>query len=346
MVTPTLASVRNGRSGCRHCGKRRAAESHKIAEADAIQQMMKLNATPLDPYPGSHYPWKCRCDICGAVNTPRLRDARRWKSACKSCGYRRTAKKIMISEATAIELMKAAGATPIDPYPGSMRKWKCSCDRCGKTVSPLLNSIQKGQGPCSYCAVEVGAETRRLPAVEAIKTMQEIGEATPLEPYPGSMRIWRCRCNKCGNEITPRLAQVRNRNGHACKFCAEYGFDRKAPAVLYVVEHPQFESLKVGVMNESSSRLKHFARSGWMVVDTYSIASGAVAEEIEDRIFAKLKSAGIDRGFVPSELMPYSGHSETIAMGDISKKDLRTPVRGEVSCSIELRSESSEDVRD
>lgn len=341
IVTPTLASVRNGRRGCRQCGLKRGAAARRLDENDAIHQMLVLDVTPIEPYPGSHYPWKCRCNVCGTVSTPRLRDARKWRSACKTCGYARGRQKNMLSEADAEAMMTAAGVTPLEAYPGSMRKWKCRCNRCGKVVSPLLNSIQSGQGACNFCALKQGALTRRIPATEAILSMQEIGNATPLEPYPGSMRKWRCQCNQCGNEITPTLANVRNRSGHACKFCAEYGLDRNAPAVVYLVEHSKLQSLKVGVMNETSRRLKHFARSGWVVVKTYSVPSGKMAEEIEERVFKKLESAGISRGFVPKELMPYSGHSETLAMSDISTNDLQRTVDREVSRGLPLKPRST-----
>ena len=59
---------------------------------------------------------------------------------------------------------------------------------------------------------------RRLTDDEAATIAKEAG-LVPLEPYPGAIKSWRCRCEACGNEISPSLNNVRRR-GRSCGFCS------------------------------------------------------------------------------------------------------------------------------
>lgn len=40
----------------------------------------------------------------------------------------------------------------------------------------------------------------------------------PLEDYPGAGVNWKCRCLKCGNEVSPRLSSIKR--GGGCVYCA------------------------------------------------------------------------------------------------------------------------------
>ncbi|MFE2090720.1 hypothetical protein [Streptomyces sp. NPDC059460] len=56
----------------------------------------------------------------------------------------------------------------------------------------------------------------------AVADMRRLGNAEPLEPYPGGARKpWKCRClnERCGRTIYPNRNNVMNGQG-ACKYCA------------------------------------------------------------------------------------------------------------------------------
>ena len=59
--------------------------------------------------------------------------------------------------------------------------------------------------------------SHKLSHEQASQEMQNAG-LTPLEPYPGNKLKWLCRCNSCGDEVTPSLGSVRT-NGGGCKRC-------------------------------------------------------------------------------------------------------------------------------
>lgn len=113
--------------------------------------------------------------------------------------------------------MHAAGMNPIDPYPGALKPWRCTCQSCGREVTPRYAMIQQGHGGCGYCA------GKRVDAVEAEHRMREKG-VEPLVPYPGSSIPWSCACLVCGREVTPMYSSILSGQS-ACKFCARRAVD-------------------------------------------------------------------------------------------------------------------------
>jgi hypothetical protein len=59
-----------------------------------------------------------------------------------------------------------------------------------------------------------------IPNALAIADMRMLGNAEPLEDYPGKARArWKCRCNRCNRVIYPNRNNVMNGQG-ACLYCA------------------------------------------------------------------------------------------------------------------------------
>ena len=79
-VTPTLASIRNGRGGCIHCARNALVDSDV-----AVAEMIAAGVEPLEPYINSVSPWLCRCITCGREVTPRLGNIRSGSGGCKYC---------------------------------------------------------------------------------------------------------------------------------------------------------------------------------------------------------------------------------------------------------------------
>ena len=114
--------------------------------------------------------------------------------------------------------MRAAGAEPLEPYPGNAHApWRCRCLRCGAEVTPRVAKIRHGRGPCLACGNREAGERRQAAHVEiAEATMRALG-LEPVEPYPGALTPWRCRCVTCGREVTPRYANAQGLTG--CAYC-------------------------------------------------------------------------------------------------------------------------------
>jgi hypothetical protein len=74
--SPALHSVRRG-TGCRFCARRLAAD-------EAVTTMRAACFEPLEPYPGSKKPWRCRCTTCGNESSPHLSSVSKG-SRCRYC---------------------------------------------------------------------------------------------------------------------------------------------------------------------------------------------------------------------------------------------------------------------
>lgn len=195
----------------------------RLDDDTAGKIMCEGGAKPLEPYPGSSAPWRCRCQTCGREITPRLDNVRQGRGACAFCAG------LAVDPAEAVEVMRARGLDPLGPYPGAKRPWRCRCLRCGRYVEPRYATVVKGAG-CRYCGNERTAKALSLDAEQARQVMLHAG-VEPAEPYPGAVKPWRCRCASCGREVSPRYTDVRH--GQAgCKWCG-----RKAAGVKRRIDH-------------------------------------------------------------------------------------------------------------
>ena len=123
----------------------------------------------------------------------------------------------------AMEILRAAGAEPLEPYPGVLKPWRSRCNRCQREVSPKLTSIKQGGGACRFCG------SRRLQDANAEAVMRRAG-LVPLEPYPGSKSLWLCECRKCGSRFSTRYERVRR--NRPCKVCTQAEIARQAELVM------------------------------------------------------------------------------------------------------------------
>jgi hypothetical protein len=162
----------------------------------AFFQMVEAGAVPLETYPGTHKPWRCVCLGCGEIVTPRLNHIRKGEGPCGPCGNRRRSERELAeAEPQAIADMKAAGATPVESFPGTHKPWRCQCDECGEIVTPRLTNIRRGQGPCRPCGEK--AHAGRVHVARDIAAQIEPGAEEPGDkrsPWtPGVLYLLRLR---------------------------------------------------------------------------------------------------------------------------------------------------------
>lgn len=148
---PRLFSIRRGQGGCVRCGIASSAAVRRRPENLAIAEMRAAGLEPLDPYKASDEPWRCRCNVCGAIGAPRLVSIRNGNGGCNACGRILAALSCRVPEEQAIAEMRAKDLEPLDPYPGAHAPWRCRCT-CGTIGSPRLVAIRAGQGGCRSCA--------------------------------------------------------------------------------------------------------------------------------------------------------------------------------------------------
>lgn len=60
-----------------------------------------------------------------------------------------------LTDEETVPVMKAAGLTPLEPYPGNGgRPWSCLCGERGSEVTPSYESIKRGRGGCKLCGIQ------------------------------------------------------------------------------------------------------------------------------------------------------------------------------------------------
>ena len=147
-VTPRYDNVRRTGGGCWPCAQ---AARRRVPEAKAVAAMKAAGLIPLEPYPGSHLQWRCRCIECGRVSGPRYKTLVSQGSACKPCAIERRGRTGRIDETLAVEVMRTAGVEPLASYPGAGRPWPCRCMQCDEQVAPSYNSVRMGHAGCWRC---------------------------------------------------------------------------------------------------------------------------------------------------------------------------------------------------
>ena len=361
-VTPTYSSVRGRGSGCSYCGAQRSALAQRAAPEFAVEVMRAAGLEPLEPYANARTPWRCRCMTCEREVTPAYGAVRSKQGGCAYCGGTR------VDPDEAVEVMRAAGLEPLEPYANARVPWRCRCASCEREVTPMYDSVQSGQGGCGYCA------GKRVDPDEAVEVMRAAG-LEPLEPYPGTNVAWQCRCTTCEREVTPRYSSVRGRDAGCiycagrrvdpddavaamvaagleplepypgsgvpwrcrcascerevtpmyesvqrgqggCRFCTAWGIDYTAPGIVYLMHHPEFFCLKIGVSTTASRtvRVDTHAKTGWNVVQTWDTPTGDDAERIEQQVLAWWRNElGAPIALTKAE-MPTGGWSETAAL--------------------------------
>jgi hypothetical protein len=322
-VAPTYASITQGQGGCRPCAQERLGQLFRIPDDEAQQVMADAGFLPLTPYPGrSHQPWKSRCTTCERSSSPTLSNVKNGARCIYCQGKKLDPKEV-------IEFMRRAGLEPMVPYPGrNSADWLCRHIACGREVTTRYSLVRGGNSGCVYCN---GA---RIHEDDAAEYMRQRG-LEPVEPYPGSSRPWRCVHAACGQEVTPTYANVAGGSG-GCKFCSDSSFDYGAPGLVYLLRHPDFFALKIGISTLSARtlRVREHQRYGWELVKLWETESGLDAELIEQAVLGWWRN---EKGVPPAverAMMPSGGHTETASMIHVDTEETIARVQAMVGCLV------------
>lgn len=326
---PRLSAVGPGRQGpCKPCGRLRANAKTRTDPAVAATVMRSAGFEPVEDYPGSVAPWRCRCLICrnDVVTTY---SAVKNGARCRFCAATAPNPVLVRRAEAAVSEMRAAGLEPLVDYPGAKKPWRCRCLICGIIGTPRLGGIRAGQGGCRQCGQRKAAEAARSRMLDPESAASEMRAAglEPLELYPGSDKRWLCECGGCGRQVHARLTGVRT--GKGCRFCASHGIDLTGPAMLYLIKHEAWGALKIGIgaCTGYNSRLLQHERTGWTLVRSREFVTGAAAQDAEQAVLDRLRHLGL-APYLNATTMP-NGFTETCDAGRISTDELWAMVDNE-----------------
>jgi recombinational DNA repair protein (RecF pathway) len=269
-VRPSYANIKKGHQACNYCAHERRASSNMNDPGEAKEIAFDAGLTPLEPYPGGGKPWFCLCNKCGKEVTPRLDNIKSGQGACKWCAGQ------VVTPEEAEQVMLQAGVTPLEPYPNSQRPWKCRCNTCEREIFPRFSHVKRRtNGPCAFCA------GKKISPEDAEAEMRTAG-LTPLEPYASAKNPWKCRCETCKQTVYPTQDSIHQGKG-GCRHCTPRGFHAEEPGKLYLVEHKEFQTLKIGITNTNikTDRLAQHRKHGWVVRQSWQFEDGKQAQKIE-----------------------------------------------------------------
>jgi hypothetical protein len=161
---------------------------------------------------------------------------------------------------------------------------------------------------------------------DAAVALMRASRLEPLEPFVDADQPWRCRCLTCGRVVTPRLSSVGA--GGGCKYCATRGLDLNAPAMVFVLTHPDLNAHLIGFDAADADATGRYAELGWQVVKAASVPTVEDAYEITATVVRWLR---LDRG-LPSCSVPGDGEGNgSVAAGAIDAPEIWTQVSSELS---------------
>jgi hypothetical protein len=289
IVFPKYNQIQQGIGGCNNCGTKRGSEKIKLDSKIAFQIMVDAGLEPLEDYGNSKTKWKCKCLSCGDIVYPKLNGIQTGEGGCKKCGMKKAGLSQRLDSEQAIQIMKDAGFTPLEPYTNALTKWKTRHDVCNSIVYPKLNTISNNSSEsvgCAVCAgqqVEIGlndlGSTFPLIALEAVGW-----DPTSVTAGSNQKKLWRCAE---GHEWTAPVAQ--RTSGHGCPSCSQSGFDPNKDGWLYFLSHPDWEMLQIGITNVPDDRLSTHKRLGWEVLELRGPMDGDLARQWETDILRMLR---------------------------------------------------------
>ncbi len=313
--TVVLDKIRQGRRGCRGtCATARSGApgvSRRLDAQAAAADMRAAGFEPLISYPGAAQPWSCRHVRCGQVTSPTLANLkyRPLSGFCAECSPARR-----LSAAQVDVVFAGLGVRREGQYRDARSPLSIRCLLCGLPDRRRYDDILATGVGCSFCA------GKKMHASTAAALASRAG-LDPLEPFPGATSPWRCRCRKCGRQVTPPAHQLRR--GGGCSTCANRGFDAGAPGLLYLLTHHGLGSHKFGITNTDTrtQRIATFRRAGWLPLRTWSFPYGWQARDAETHVKRELRVVRQLPPFLSRQELS-DGWTETVGACSLSTADM------------------------
>jgi hypothetical protein len=311
--------------------KVKKTEFRMSKEAEAFFIFMEAGLAPLEPYVDTSQRWKSKCQTCGAIVSPRVADVKGGRGGCRNCGGKKANLKRFPNQAEKATLVaQKANLQPLEKYTNAVTKWKCRCLGCGEIVTPTYHNLKQGNGGCLKCGWEVTKSSLRLSDNELIKRMEKnklmlVGKVNYVAQKNG-VTLVKCKCLECNR--TEEYPYKRITSGLGCWYCEKKGFDFTEPAIFYIVQHHQMDSIKVGIAGNKSSkkRLVSHKRFGWETVKIYDFKTGMKAFKLEKLIIEWLREDLKYPVHLTKELVKQGGHTETVSAEFITALEIQNKV--------------------
>jgi formylmethanofuran dehydrogenase subunit E len=257
-ISPNLSNVKNGHSPCGYCAGK------KVDIAEAYEIFLKAGVEPLEPYKNSHSGWKSQCLKCDRIVKPRYSTVSKGQSACVYCAGRKNDPEEVASQALTL------GFKLKSEYKGTDALLLVEHIQCGKTLESSFHRLKSGIG-CKHCS-------KKYVEPEEARLFMLASGLVPIEPYSNALSKWKCLCESCGKEVSPRYADV-TQGKRGCIECGNKrsGLKRRvseAEAIAVMIE-AQLEPIDPYVLSHDPWKCKCL-KCGEIVFPTFhNVQSGS-----------------------------------------------------------------------
>ena len=289
---------------------------------DPVRVMREAGADPLEGYPGSLRPWRCRCLRCDEEITPTYSNVQQGKNPCRQCAYDGSRTRHETSESGVLASedfrdrllteLKASGLEVLTDVRGFRDQLTAKCLQCGQKSDAKTFELIKDSHVCGGKRFLRRAD--KWTEDRARMLLRVVGHCTPLEPYPGYKNGWKVQCSRCGSTSVPTLNNLVSGQG-PCRRCGQVknvldddSGDRSY--FIYILHNAKIGATKVGIANEYGSRFR--AQTGaWKKV---LVLRCSTAQEAVDAETAVLRLWRLELKLEPAvqrHSMKGKGYTET-----------------------------------
>lgn len=195
---------------------------------------------------------------------------------------------------------------------------------CGHSWTASVVHLASGRG-CAVCRglqIEVGVNDleSQYPELAAQWHPTKNEGLTPRDVTSSSARKvwWIC---ENGHEWRTGV-NGRQYGAIGCPGCSDYGFSPSRDGWLYLLTHPIWQMLQIGISNVPERRLAQHSSLGWQVVEVRGPMDGALAQALEQEALAALRARGALLGRA-SRAGGFDGYTEAWPSDSLNVNSLR-----------------------
>ena len=188
---------------------------------------------------------------------------------------------------------QAVGWDPRTKTAGSNKKMDWQCEKTHVWNAAINNRISQNLG-CPICSGQkVLFGFNDLTTTHPNLAKEAFGwDARLYNRGSSKNKKWKC----AEGHIWTALISNRGLRGDGCPSCAVSGFDPNKDGWLYLLRHPSWKLLQIGITNVPQDRVGRHMQSGWEVIEIRGPMDGLLAREWEQSILKMLKKQGAELG--------------------------------------------------
>ena len=240
--------------------------------------------------------WKCSLNHIWETspNNRTSQNSNKPYAECAVCTNRKLLSGFNDLSTTHPEVAKEAyGWDPSEVFAGlnQKRKWKCSRGHIFETLVNSRTTKDRNVG-CMFCTNQKVLKGFNDLATTHPELAKQAYGWDPSSVLAGTTKKYNWKCEE-GHIYS---AQPNNRSymQSGCQECAKFGFHSNLDGWIYLLRHPNWKMLQIGITNVPDKRLQTHKKLGWELVELRGPMDGLIVREWETSILQMLRANGAD----------------------------------------------------